>query len=513
MTVQTNDTLDRDVISGTGPYPFSFRIFADTDLSVTALESGEVDPATLMLDTDYTVSGVNSVSGGSITLTATAATTYSGFTLDIRSNVPRTQPTSIKNQGSFLPVIHETAFDRLSRQIQDIYRQLRQAFRYPDNVDIDAAMSNRSSWLSRYLFVNASGEIEPASNIVSVALTQTLIGQTLYPRTAAEIAAGVTPSSYSRDPGPPYYDVTRLGAVQDGTDQTSIVNSAILAVAGTQTLGTSGGTVYVPMGVVVTITSLVLKKNVTVIIETGQERIVLSTGFNVSGAVNENWFSSQLHPAVIVDAHDDLTGPALGAGQVLSYRCSYLWAANRTTYWQYAMDIDAVKSKDLTLYANNSSRQLMHFNHAAGSIRYGRRSSIQDFTAPIFAHTLCQNTAVVGDDTADLTFALVQLQSGVKEDTATVTHQKLFQLDHTSGELVIVDDAATSIIWRLSNAGRVRSAQGIGGGSFTTAQRNAFTGLVSADRGIMVYDTTLTKPVWLDSVGPLVWHDATGAAV
>ncbi len=31
--------------------------------------------------------------------------------------------------------------------------------------------------------------------------------------------------------------------------------------------------------------------------------------------------------------------------------------------------------------------------------------------------------------------------------------------------------------------------------------------------GQHIYDTTLGKPIWLHSLVPIVWHDATGAAV
>lgn len=196
MTTETNDTYDTYVVSGVGPYAYTFRIFSETDLTVTALESGDVDPVTLSTAL-YTVAGVNDEDGGSITLTAGAASTYSGYTLDIRSNVPIEQPTSIKSQGTFAPIVHETAFDRLNRQIQDLARKVRASFRYPDNVSLDAVMTDRSSWLSKYPYINSSGVIEPASSIGSTALTQSIIGETLYPRTAAEIAAGVTPTDYA----------------------------------------------------------------------------------------------------------------------------------------------------------------------------------------------------------------------------------------------------------------------------------------------------------------------------
>lgn len=233
MTTAVNDTLDRYTISGAGPYAFSFRIFDSSDLSVTALEDGDVDPVSLTLNTHYTVTGVNSVSGGSITLIGGADTTYDDFTLDIRSNIPLAQPTSIKNQGSFLPGIHETAFDRLNRQVQDLARQMRQSFRYPDNVDLDAKMTSRSAWLERFTYVNADGEIEPAAGVTDVALTQSVIGEITNPRTDAERDALVTPVNYAI----PSHDVTglvdprRYGAVSGGTaatNQTAFANAVLV---------------------------------------------------------------------------------------------------------------------------------------------------------------------------------------------------------------------------------------------------------------------------------------------
>lgn len=134
MTVSTNDTIERYEISGAGPYAFSFRIFNDTDLTVVALstdEPPEVVPLTYL--THYTVTGANESDGGSITLTTAAYTPYDGYTVDIRSNTPEDQPTSIRNQPRFLPEIHEDAFDYLSRQIQDLRRLVNASVRSPDN--------------------------------------------------------------------------------------------------------------------------------------------------------------------------------------------------------------------------------------------------------------------------------------------------------------------------------------------------------------------------------------------
>jgi parallel beta-helix repeat protein len=70
---------------------------------------------------------------------------------------------------------------------------------------------------------------------VSGSVTQASIGAALYPRTAAEIASGVVPTSYIYPPG----DVRRYGATGDGsTDDTLAINNALL----------SNSDVYVPDG-------------------------------------------------------------------------------------------------------------------------------------------------------------------------------------------------------------------------------------------------------------------------
>lgn len=75
----------------------------------------------------------------------------------------------------------------------------------------------------RITFTDSSDvEIYPAIDPVNdLVLSQAVIGGYLFPRTAAEIAAGVTPTNYGYEPG----DVRRYGAVLDGaTDDTAALN-------------------------------------------------------------------------------------------------------------------------------------------------------------------------------------------------------------------------------------------------------------------------------------------------
>jgi hypothetical protein len=62
--------------------------------------------------------------------------------------------------------------------------------------------------------------VDPVNDQV---LSQSVIGAYLYPQTAAELAAGVTPTNYAYPPG----DVRRYGVDADGTDQTSEIVDAL----------------------------------------------------------------------------------------------------------------------------------------------------------------------------------------------------------------------------------------------------------------------------------------------
>lgn len=78
-------------------------------------------------------------------------------------------------------------------------------------------------------------------NGTQIALTQATIGLALYPQTAAESAAGVTPVNFGYIPG----DVRRQGVLGNGSDETTKVQNALNV----------GGWVWIPKGVTVTCNS------------------------------------------------------------------------------------------------------------------------------------------------------------------------------------------------------------------------------------------------------------------
>jgi len=106
--------------NSTDTFSYSFRIFANTDLLVTQKDLNDVE-TTLVLTSDYTVTGVGDVAGGTIVLTAGNLAT--DFTLTIRRVIPLTQITDLRNQGSYFPENVEDQFDKhtmVDQQQQDI---------------------------------------------------------------------------------------------------------------------------------------------------------------------------------------------------------------------------------------------------------------------------------------------------------------------------------------------------------------------------------------------------------
>lgn len=123
----------------TAAFPFSFKVFAASDLLVvkTNLTTG-VD--TVLATTDYSVSltadTTGGYSGGTVTLTAGAlASTY---TLTITSSILYTQNTDLTNNGGFYPKVINSALDRLTilcqQLLEQVSRSLKLSISTPANV-------------------------------------------------------------------------------------------------------------------------------------------------------------------------------------------------------------------------------------------------------------------------------------------------------------------------------------------------------------------------------------------
>jgi hypothetical protein len=147
------------------PYPYG----DPGDLQVTATNAAGV-VSTLSRGFDFTLSPSASTTVGVVTLLA-GSRCPNGSLLRIVRSTPLTQPTNFRTQGQYLPAIHESAFDRMTRQLQEINgkivnpvlpsaltnatpvtatgtstpRQLADWFTSPHNVTANGAVANGST--------------------------------------------------------------------------------------------------------------------------------------------------------------------------------------------------------------------------------------------------------------------------------------------------------------------------------------------------------------------------------
>lgn len=131
MTVST--VVDHNDYTGNGvttSFPYTFRIFQKTDLTVSVLDlNGNL--TVLVLDTDYTVTNAGGYTGGSVVLTAPLA---NGWQISIARELEATQETDLRNQGKFFAEVHEDAFDKLTMLIQQVSSLFRLALRKPSSI-------------------------------------------------------------------------------------------------------------------------------------------------------------------------------------------------------------------------------------------------------------------------------------------------------------------------------------------------------------------------------------------
>lgn len=112
----------------TTAFPFSFKVFAATDATVTVANT-QWNESVLALGADYAVAlnaDQDAAPGGTVTLAAPLA---SGHRLVVSSAVPNLQPTDITNNGGFYPRVIEDALDRHVAQVQQIDEKVGRALK------------------------------------------------------------------------------------------------------------------------------------------------------------------------------------------------------------------------------------------------------------------------------------------------------------------------------------------------------------------------------------------------
>lgn len=124
MTITTNDDRDEyTATSGQTVFNYTFRVYESTDLNVYQTPASQDFDDSADLITAYTVSGVGSSSGGTITLSSGAA---SGDRITIVSAIPSSRTTDYQVNGDFTPSVVNDDFDRsisLQKQAEGLARR------------------------------------------------------------------------------------------------------------------------------------------------------------------------------------------------------------------------------------------------------------------------------------------------------------------------------------------------------------------------------------------------------
>ena len=183
--------------NSTDTYNYTFRIFNQEDLLVTVRDTDDVE-TTLELTTDYTVTGVGSLTGGTIVLVD--GNLAAGYVLSIRRVVELVQETDIRNQGAFYPEIHEDQFDRgvmMAQQQQDEVDRSVKLAETIDPADFDTRLpASIVGSVNQTVMTNATGDgFEPGPTANEITNAQSYATAAAASETAAAASAAAAAAS------------------------------------------------------------------------------------------------------------------------------------------------------------------------------------------------------------------------------------------------------------------------------------------------------------------------------
>jgi hypothetical protein len=130
VTIETNK-VQYSGTGTTGPYAFTFKVFAATDLKVTITSAAGV-PTTLAYGVGYTTTGTGTPAystGGSVTLTSVLPT---GYTLTIRRNAAYTQTQNYINNAALTASSLNNALDKAQIQRHQILEKVDRSVKLPE---------------------------------------------------------------------------------------------------------------------------------------------------------------------------------------------------------------------------------------------------------------------------------------------------------------------------------------------------------------------------------------------
>ena len=244
-TVARNDYTGS---GGTGPYAFTFKVFAYSQLIAYVTDlSGNI--TTLNYLTGFTATGANNAAGGTITFN-TAIT--SGYAISIQRSVLLTQLYDFRNQANFFPATYEDAQDYGRMVDQELSAMLGHCFQLPAASAISPIIGVLTA--GDYLRVNLAGTgIEAVTTVVAA-------------QNFLQSGTGAVVRSANAKMGE-VLSVTDFGADITGTlDATPAVNAAYAFAA---TAIHSAATVVFPPGIYKLNSVPIIAANIGTVIQAG----------------------------------------------------------------------------------------------------------------------------------------------------------------------------------------------------------------------------------------------------
>ena len=249
MTIQSNTTRVAFTTDGaTTVFPVNIQAYqaADFLVTLTAAASAGGGESVLALNSAYTLASSGTETPPQWTLT-TIGTLAAGQTLQVILAPAQVQQSQYVAGQAFPSSTVQTNLDRLTQMVLRLQDQINRCVRFPDGDVLPGSslLPAAGARASQIFTTDANGNVALATTVpAGTVLSASSIGLLVWPQTAAESLAGVTPTYYQYAPG----DVRRYGARGDGvTDDTAALNSACK----------SGANVYIDPSMTVGISSTV----------------------------------------------------------------------------------------------------------------------------------------------------------------------------------------------------------------------------------------------------------------
>ena len=174
MTVPTDD--NREDFNGNDSatsFTCPFKIFEATDATVILVDA-QGGEATLVLNTDYTLSGVGAASGFTVNYPISGDPLATGERLVVLREVPLVQNTDLRNQGAYFPENVEDEFDRLTMMTQQLNERLNRSLTFSPGASTGISAQLPPAQALQFFRWNAAG-----TALEGVSGTQ-LVGEVAY---------------------------------------------------------------------------------------------------------------------------------------------------------------------------------------------------------------------------------------------------------------------------------------------------------------------------------------------